>query len=430
MRLLLIAALCATGCAQQCKTIQADRLAFEQRQVTPATDPHFSVVIPQKLIDQAIAAGIQKIAPKDVPIPGLGSLAQYISAALRIAPDRMAVQRMDNGRYQVTMDLDVKMSGQSLFKMAAATETEPTADPKSGVVELALRPDAIQSVTPSVPDNAGAKLADALIGKLPAIAKRLIPTAQVRSIAQGAVQQLVTSGFDVVRREVLGPMGELARFRFEMPDLPLANLALVNANGALRIDARTTLPVRAGLAAPALNAQMAAGAASSDRIEVRFATQTLVELVNHAMGTGAIASNYNMDGTASETGTVKAALAWASGAAPLKVDLWQPTGLCLKARVAAKPLLSLGDNGLSIGVENATIESVQGPPMADKLVSSAGAWAKNMWTNAANKSDSSSKSAKLSLGKGGTGSFNLAGVNLTGDTLTLGLQLGGKKPGS
>jgi hypothetical protein len=102
----------------------------------------------------------------------------------------------------------------------------------------------------------------------------------------------------------------------------------------------------------------------------------------------------------------------------------------LKARVAAKPLLSLGDNGLSIGVENATIESVQGPPMADKLVSSAGAWAKNMWTNAANKSDSSSKSAKLSLGKGGTGSFNLAGVNLTGDTLTLGLQLGGKKPGS
>lgn len=429
MRLLLIAALCATGCAQQCKQIQADRLAFEQRQVTPATDPHFSVVIPQALIDQAIAAGIQKIAPKDVPIPGLGSLAQYISSALRIAPDRMAVQRMDNGRYQVTMDLDVKMSGKSLFKMAAATETEPTADPKSGIVELALRPDAIQAVTPSVPDNAGARLADALLGKIPAVARQFVPAAQVRSIAQGAVQQLVTSGFDVVRREVLAPMGELARFRFEMPDLPLANLALVNTNGALRIDARTTLPVRAGLAATALNAQMAQSATASDRIEVRFATQTLVELVNHAMGTGAIPANYNLDGSANQAGTVQAALAWATGAAPLKVDLWQPTGLCLKARVAAKPLLSFGDNGLSIGVENATIESVQGPPMVDKLVSNAGAWAQNMWTSAANSSESSSKSAKISLGKGGSGGFNLAGVQLQGDTLTLGLKLGGK-PGS
>lgn len=429
MRLGLLISLLAlaSGCAQQCKQIQADRLAFESRQVEPATAPHLSVVIPQKLIDQAISAGIQKIAPKDVPVPGLGQLAQYISAALRIAPDRMAVQRLDNGRYQVSMDLDVKMGGTSLFKLAAATETEPTADPKSGVVQLALRPDAIQAVTPAVPEDAGVKLADALMGKLPAVAKRLIPAATVRQIAQGAVQQLVTSGFDVVRREILSPMGELARFRFEMPNLPLASLALVNANGALRIDARTTLPVRAGLAAPALNAQLASQA--SDAIEVRFATQTLVELVNHAMGTGALPANYGIDGAADQNGTVKAALAWADGAAPLKVDIWQPTGICLKARVAAKPILSFGDGGLNIGIENASIESVEGPPMANQLISNATGWAKNMWTNAANSGEGSSKGAKLSLGAGGKGGFNLAGVELKGDTLTLGLKLGGT-PGS
>lgn len=429
MRFGLIVALLslATGCAQQCKQIQADRLAFENRQVEPATAPHLSVVIPQALIDQAIAKGIAKVAPKDIPVPGLGKLAEYISAALRIAPDRMAIQRLDNGRYQVAMDLDVKMSGRSLFKMAAATETEPTADPKSGVVELALRPDAIQSLTPSVPADAGQKLADALIGKLPAIAKRLIPTSQVRQIADAAVQRLVTSSFDVVRREVLSPMGELARFRFELPDLPLENLALVNSGGALRIDARTTLPVRAGLAAPALNAQLASKA--SDAIEVRFATQTLVELVNHAMGTGAVPANYSLDGSASPEGTVKAALAWATGAAPLKVDIWQPTGICLKARVAAKPILSLGDNGLSVGIENASIESVEGPPMANQLIKNATGWAKNMWTNAADQGEGSSKGAKLSVGKGGAGGFSLAGVELKGDTLTLGLKLGGT-PGS
>lgn len=422
---LLASSLLATGCAQQCQQIKADRLAFEQRTVEPATAPHFSVVIPQALIDKAIAAGIQKIAPKDIPIPGLGSLAQYVSGALRIAPDRMAVQRMDNGRYQVTMDLDVKMGGTSLFRMAAATETEPTADPKSGVVELALRPDSIQSVVPSVPANAGARLADALFAKLPALAKRVVPMAQVREIAQASVQSLITSSFDVVRRQVLSPMGELARFRFEMPDLPLANLAIVNANGALRIDARTTLPVTAGLASGALNQRLANP--SPDRIEVRFATQTLVELVNNAMGTGDLPANYSLDGTASAQGPVQAALAWQSGgAAPLKVDLWQPTGICLKARVAAKPMLAFGDNGLTIGVENATVESVTGPPMANQLVSNAAGWAKNMWGNAASKGNSTSKGAKLSLGKGSKGGFNLAGVALQGDTLTLGLDFGGK----
>ena len=415
----------ATGCAQQCQQIQADRAAFEQRSVEPATAPHLSVVIPQKLIDRAITAGIQKIAPKDIPIPGLGSLAQYISGALRIAPDRMAVQRMANGRYQVTMDLDVKMGGNSLFKMAAATETEPTADPKSGVVELALRPDAIQSVVPSVPANAGARLADALTAQLPAVARSLIPAAQVRQIAQASVQKLITSSFDVVRRQVLAPMGELARFRFEMPDLPLANLALVNANGALRIDARTTLPVTAGLAGPALNQSLAS--AASDRIEVRFATQTLVELVNRALGNGDLPGNYSLDGKADANGTVKAALAWQSGgAAPLKVDLWQPSGICLKARVAARPLLSFGDKGMSIGIENATIESVTGPPMANTLISNAAGWVKTMWSNAATKGDTSSKGARLSLGKGGKGGFNLAGVQLQGDTVTLGLDFAEK----
>ena len=422
---LLAAALLATGCAQQCQQIRADRLAFEQRTVEPASAPHFSVVIPQALIDRAITAGISKIAPKDIPIPGLGNIAQYISGALRIAPDHMAVQRMDNGRYQVTMDLDVKMGGTSLFKMAAATETEPTADPKSGVVELALRPDSIQSVVPSVPANAGARLADALVAQLPAVARSLVPMAQIRQIAQGSVQQLITSSFDVVRAKVLAPMGELARFRFEMPDLPLANLAIVNANGALRIDARTTLPVTAGLAAPALNQRLAN--ASPDRIEVRFATQTLVELVNRAMGTGDLPANYSLDGTASAQGPVQAALAWQSGgAAPLKIDLWQPTGICLKARVAAKPLLSFGKDGMTIGVENAAIESVTGPPMANTLISNASGWAKNMWGNAASKGDSSSKGAKLSLGKGNKGGFNLSGVALQGDTVTLGLDFGGK----
>lgn len=422
---LLASAVLATGCAQQCQQIQADRLAFEQRTIEPASAPHFSVVIPQALIDKAISAGISKIAPKDIPIPGLGNIAQYISGALRIAPDRMAVQRMDNGRYQVTMDLDVKMGGTSLFKMAAATETEPTADPKSGVVELALRPDSIQAVVPSVPDNAGARLADALMAQLPAIARSLVPAAQIRQIAQASVQKLITSSFDVVRREVLAPMGELARFRFEMPDLPLANLAIVNANGALRIDARTTLPVSAGLAAPALNQRLAN--ANPDRIEVRFATQTLVELVNRAMGNGDLPANYSLDGTASAQGPVQAALAWQSGgAAPLKIDLWQPTGICLKARLAAKPLLSFGENGMTIGIENAAIESVTGPPMANALISNAAGWAQTMWGNAASTGDDSSKGAKLSLGEGGTGGFSLAGVALQGDTVTLGLDFSGK----
>ncbi|MCB9547714.1 MAG: hypothetical protein H6706_17955 [Myxococcales bacterium] len=413
----LVLGLAATGCAQQCRKVTADREAFLAREVAPTPAPHLSVRIPQALIDDAIAAGLKRLVPQDVALPGLGQLAQYVSA-IKVLPDRLAMERVANGRFRISMDLDVQLGGRSLFKMAAASETEPVADLQAGTVELALRPDMIQSVVPSVPGDAAAKLTDALVGQVPAAVRALVPRNQIQGIAQQAIQTLTTTAFDAIRRSLLTPMGELARFRFELPDLPLAALALVSEPGGLRIDARTTLPVVAGLAEQAL-----ASPGGSDRVEVRFAAQTLVELVNHAISKGNLPGNYDLQGNPAEGGSVLAALGWATGARPLKVDLWTPTGLCMRARIGATPELSLASGALSVGVKDAEVELVDGPP----LVQQATAWAERLWGNAAGQGEGKARGARLSLGKGAGQGFGLADVNLAGDTLVLGLRVGGNQ---
>ncbi|MEZ4475106.1 MAG: hypothetical protein R3F60_30815 [bacterium] len=410
---LALAAL-ATGCAQQCRKVTADREAFLAREVAPTTAPHLSIRIPQKLIDDAIAAGMRRLVPQDVALPGLGPLAQYVSA-LKILPDRLSMDRVADGRYRIAMEMDVQLAGRSLFKLGAASETEPVADLQAGTVELALRPDMIQSVVPSVPGDAARRLTDALMGQVPAAVRALVPQNQIQGIAQQAIQALTTSAFDTLRRTLLTPMGELARFRFELPDLPLAGLALVSEPGGLRIDARTTLPVVSGLAEQALQA------GTPDRVEVRFAAQTLVELVNHAISKGNLPGSYDLQGNPAEGGNVLAALGWATGARPLKVDLWTPTGLCMRARIGATPELSLASGALSVGVRDAEVELVDGPP----LVQQAAAWAERLWGNAASQGEGKARGARLSLGKGAGEGFSLADVNLAGDTLVLGLKVGG-----
>ncbi|MFN3196859.1 MAG: hypothetical protein ACE366_00385 [Bradymonadia bacterium] len=409
-----------TGCGP-CQEIAAHRDAFMNRQpVAQQTAPHLSIAIPQKMLDDAISAGIDRITPKSIPIPGMGRLADYVKD-FKVAPKRMVITQTQKGQYKMGLDLDVGYGSRSLFTMSMATETKPVADAKKGTLELAFRADDLKSVTPSVSANAGSKLVSALMSNVPSLVRNLVPERQVRQLADGAIKYLTDNAFRLLQSQVLKPIGELARVRFTLPDLPIAELSLSSANGVFQVNARTTLPVSTGL-----NPMTASMARSlpSDRVHVRIAPATAVELANWAIAGGKLPSTYDMSGKASPSGTFTPAVEWAGGAKPLKVNVWSAQGACIRARIAADPSVALSKGALDLGVNGVEIEEIIGPP----LITDGTAWAKQLWGDSMGKTKASFSTAALGMGKGGDKGLNLSTVALNKDALSFSFKIGKSAP--
>lgn len=419
---LALAPAALSGCGP-CAQVAAHRDAFAARTVPEAGRPHLAVRIPQKLLDDAIAAGLRKLVPKSLAIPGLGQLARYVEA-LKIAPRRVAIAKAGDGQFRLSMELEVGLGAQSLFTLGLGTETRPVANAGAGAVELSFPADMIQSLTPSVPDGAVTRLTDALMGKVPSALRSIIPRAEVTRIAESAVGWLSQNAVRLLRTEVLQPMGELARLRFTMPDLPLASLELVSEPGALVVQARTTLPVEQGLAPMprAESLKRAQSAAQSDRIEVVLAAGTVVELANWAMARGEVPSRFDVQGKSNDAGSFTAGLQWAGGTRPLKVNVWSSEGACIRARIGASPRVALANGKLDLGISDAQVEEIEGPPLVSQAVS----WAQSLWGDSVETSRTRVGTSKLGLGTDKAGGLGLGRIALEGDTLVLSLNLGGK----
>lgn len=413
--------LALTGCGP-CAQVAAHREAFAERAVPEGGRPHLAVRIPQKLLDDAIAAGVRKLAPKGIDLPGLGTIARYIEK-LKISPKRVGVEKAANGQFKLAMDLEVGLGSRSLFTMSLGTETQPVANAGKGAMELVFPADMIQSVQPAMPADAVARLTDGLIAQLPSAVRALVPRSEVSKIAQSAVNWLGDNVVRLVRTELLQPMGELARLRFTMPDLPLAALELVSESGALVINARTTLPVAQGLApvSKAASLKRAQAAAAEDRIEVMLAAGTVVELANWAINRGDLPGRYDVQGKASDAGTFTAGLEWASGTRPLKVNVWSSEGACIRARIGATPRVALAKGQLDLGISDAQVEEIDGPPLVSQAVS----WAQALWSDSVETSKTRVSTSTLGLGKGKADGLGLGRIALEGDTLVLSLTVGG-----
>lgn len=413
---LAAAAALTSGCGP-CQEIAAHRDAFMNRQpVAQQSQPHLSIAIPQKMIDDAISAGLDRITSKSIPIPGMGRLSEYVKA-FKISPKRMVITQTQRGQYQLGMDLDVGYGSRSLFTMSMATATEPVTNAKKGTVELAFRADDLKSVTPSISANAGSKLVTALLSGVPSMVRGLVPEREVRRLADGAIKYLSDNAFRLLSDQILKPMGELARVRFTLPDLPIASLELVSQNNVLQINARTTLPVSSGLSP--MTASMARQL-PADRVHIRMAPATVVELANWAIVGGKIPSTYDMNGRVSQSGTFTPAVEWTGGEKPLKINVWSAQGTCIRARIAADPMVALSKGDLKVGVEQVEIEEIVGPP----LITDGVVWAKQLWGNSIGRSEASLSTASLGLGKGGSKGLNLSTVSLDSKALSFSLKVG------
>lgn len=415
-RTVILLALALAGCGT-CQQVAAHRESFraEMEAATESDAPHVRLEIPQAVIDGWTRAALAQLPAVPFELPGLGDLGRYVDR-LGIEPRQMrvAIQRDDAARFD--LDFDVKSGGRALFGLQLGAVAPVRYDVAKGTLEIQLRADMFEAIAPRLDGNATARLTDALLQPVPAALRAPLRSTAQR-VARDGVELLTRQAYTLLRRQVLTPLGTVARFRVTMPDLPIQGLALTTANGGWRVDARLPFSARGLGAAPLAGAGM----------KMAVSTEALAALGNWAMDRGKIPARYTREGKASTSGDFTAGFGWQSGARPLKVHLWtleeQAAGICLHARAGASPIVALRNGKLEVGFEDGTIEEITGPPLISSALDLMG-----ISTEAFEFTRSIATRSRIQLGRGAV-DVALTGIELRGDALTLELATP-KTPGS
>jgi hypothetical protein len=407
------------GCAGPCKQIAAERDAFRSAVTTEqSSGPHLRLVVPGQVVEKAWTAALRELPTTRAEIPGLGRVAEY-APKLDITPRSVRLVADKDDALRIGVDFDVKDGGRTLFGLQMEGEAPIQLRPEKGELEVVLRADALKKVTPRLGDGASDALTDALWSRIPSLVQRMVPRSQVRRLADEGVKALAERSYDLLRARVLSKLGEVTRFKAKIPDVPISALALeMTEKRSLVVEARTTL------AAPALG-----GLRERNTPHLSMSLPAVAGLANYAMGKGTIPSRYTREGKADAAGTYEPGLAWQSGQRPLKVNVWNTSGICVGARVGATPQVSLTKNAkgkqtVKLEVSDGTVEDIQGPPFFEL-----GAWAVTPWLDAFELSQEVATGTELAVsGKGWK--VGVESLKLTGDHLEVDLDIGVPADGS
>lgn len=372
-----------TACGPQCQTLQAERDAFMTQATSgPPRSPasHVRLALPMRTLTRAADAAFDQLAPARFDLPGLGDLGRYLPTELGIVPRKVALALDKGDAARIALDFDVKHGRRALFGMALAAKAPVTYDRARGKMRFSIRADLFETVKPRLDANATDALTDSLFDALPGPARLLVSRADVARIARRAVEYLGEQAYDLLRREVLAGVGEIASFSIDFPDVPLAGLALTSIGGAdgfLRLDARLDLPIERGL--PDDDAELTRAMneisrgqtpAESEQVEIAVATSAVMALANWGLVKGKLPARYTDKGVASSEGRYQVGAAWEPGERPLKVNLWSldTPGLCLHALAGAQPEVAWEKGKLQVGVTQSRIEKLSGPPLLQLAV--------------------------------------------------------------
>lgn len=401
-----------------CQQVTAHREAFrEQMSQPPAADtPHIRLRIPDRLIDGWARSAVDQLPEVPIELPGLGDLSRYVQ---RLGIDarrlRVAIDREDAARFD--LDLDFRSGGRALFGLQLGAVAPVSYDPAKGTMRIALRADMFEQISPRLDDGAVDQLTNALLGPVPSLLRSgLRPTAQ--RVAREGIEYLTRQAYQLLRRRLLTPLGEVARFEFALPDIPIRGLALSSERGQWVIDARLPFAA-AGLSGPPDQA--------GEAMSMSISTHALAHLGNWAMGRGDIPARYSREGQAQNDGEFEAGFGWQTGERPLKVHMWTAevpqTGICLHARAGADPQIAFQKGELSVGFENGQIEELTGPPFISDALSLMG-----ISTRAFAFTRTVATKTRLKLGNTRVG-VEVTALELSGDQLRIDLSAGGA-PGS
>ncbi|MDY0060480.1 MAG: hypothetical protein RBU45_11785 [Myxococcota bacterium] len=420
------------GCAATCQQVSSHRASFVQRLEAPPPDqrPQLQLEIPDRLLRRTFEQAIAALPVVGVQLPELGDVARHVGGFGIKARSLRATLQKDSAA-QLDLDLDLQREGKGVFGLALGAVSPVQFDPATRRLTLPIRADLFEKVAPKIDVGAADGLTDALIAQLPAAVRPLFPRAALKAIAQRSVDSLAQQAYTLVRRQLLTPLGELARFEVQLPDLPISGISLQSAPTGWLVGARTTLAAR-GLPSGGVQApRPAATATTPDRLRLSISSETVLALGNWAMGKGKLPGRYTLQGKADGQGDYLAGVGWVDGTRPLKAHLWSrpdstaaKTGVCLYARAAATPQVSFEGGRLEVGFTGGQVEEVIGPPLVSQALDLLG-----LTRQVFEFSKTVSSKTQLKLGRG-SHTVELKSAAWRNEGLALDFELGGGSPQS
>lgn len=413
-----------SGCGA-CPKVARHREAFVAAQALPPTDerPHLRLGLPQGMVDGWLNRAISQLPVAGFQPPGLGEIGRY-ATGFDFKAERLSATLSKDDDAKFDLDLAVRRSTQRLFGVEMAANAPVTYDRRTRKMRIALRADMFESIRPKLEGGAVDRLAGSLLSGLPAAARALLPRELVTRLAQQGIDALTRQTYSLVRAKLLTPLGELAHFEVQLPDVPLESVGLRNAPGGWSVQARTSLPGVGLATAP----RMAGGA---DRVKMQISSAVLASLGNWGMANGRLPARYSREGKPDAGGDLLAGVGWQPGAAPLKAHFWSQgaadageQGICVYARAAAQPEIRLKDGRLDVSFTGGTVEEVMGPPLINEAARLLG-----MTERVFEFGRSMAVDTRIKLGKGEQ-AVELVGATLNGQALDIDLRLGGATAGA
>jgi hypothetical protein len=363
--LVALLALLGPACGGPCRAVLAERRALEAPPAVVTADPHARVTIPFPVANRLIAAALQP--PPEVPIPftGLGPLASVVGEVRAIPREVTLGPSTEPGRVRISVRVELADKTGELLVVRASGDVAPTlegtGDGDSRRLAIAFDPSQLSRLEPELGPRAAEQLGALLAARLPEAVRSRTPRFIIDRVATAVVEEAVDRGYRMLRGGLLPRLRDLSRINVELPDVPIARVALGPAQDALALDVFTTLPVRVGVAPPP--------PPEPDAIGVQIAGDAATRAANWGIAHGALPPRYNRNLKPAKDGDHVPHFEWRAGDPdrPLVVHMFRTEGSCSHFAVGVLPRVEVVDGRVRAWTDNRRLEQANAPVALELL---------------------------------------------------------------
>ncbi len=251
-------------------------------------------------------------------------------------------------------------------------------DKKAKKLRLQVRADQFNKASLKLGDGAEKSLRKAIKKQIPKELRGLIPKNKLIKFVKKSLKMISDEGYPLIRKNILKPLGTLAKLEWGLPDYPIDRIAIKVTDEAWRIGLWTEIKAD-GLGGKAMSHGVAKNTVGA---RLFISSPWIAAAGNWAMSVGKMPARFNRKGEPKANGEAKAAMTWNAGAKvkrPLKIHLFAGAGaglqkeldMCLYARAGVNPNLKIVGGALKVNAEG-KLEKVEGNKFVKKAVNLSG----------------------------------------------------------
>ncbi|MCA9689604.1 MAG: hypothetical protein KC636_08330 [Myxococcales bacterium] len=354
----------ASGCASACQKVAAAKQELARAPQPARGGPHVVASIPFDTVDRLLSLKVQKIRPVSVTLPDL-SLPQLPGLKLGLGRVTVALESVratpaPDDQLGIRLTLALRSGQRTITRIALDASVRPQIDAQAGRVEVALAPRDIANLRPTLPPEGRKQLADFLWAEVPDSVRRLVSRGRVDQLADTVASDLLGRSFGTIQKQLLSGAEPFAQFTLHVPELLPIDAVHLRSQGGTGPGA-LELAIRARVAAPGVaSATTRSPSLPAGLVHVRMSAAAVTALANDAMARGVLPARFDAQGEPSPQGPFTVALAWQSGAKPLRMHTFRESGDCIYIEFAGTPALSVASGQLEVAVADGSIERTAG----------------------------------------------------------------------